>query len=35
MALDEQAALRSASWGIGQIMGFNAKEAGFADGNGY
>ncbi len=31
IALDEQAALRSASWGIGQIMGFNAKEAGFAD----
>jgi hypothetical protein len=33
MALDEQAALRSTSWGIGQIMGFNAKEAGFADVN--
>jgi N-acetylmuramidase/Putative peptidoglycan binding domain len=33
MALDEQAALRSASWGIGQIMGFNVKEANFADVN--
>jgi peptidoglycan hydrolase-like protein with peptidoglycan-binding domain len=31
MALDEQAALRSASWGIGQVMGFNAAAAGFAD----
>ncbi len=31
MALDESAALRSASWGIGQVMGFNAAKAGFAD----
>jgi hypothetical protein len=33
MTLDEQAALRSTSWGIGQIMGFNIKEADFADVN--
>jgi hypothetical protein len=33
MALDEDAALRSVSWGIGQIMGFNAKDAGFTDVN--
>jgi hypothetical protein len=31
MALDAQAALRSASWGVGQVMGFNACAAGFAD----
>ena len=30
VALDRQAALESASWGLGQIMGFNAKLAGFA-----
>src|SRR5262249_14500753 len=29
IALDRQAALSSASWGIGQIMGFNAAVAGF------
>ncbi len=29
--LNRQAALRSASWGIGQVMGFNAKAGGFAD----
>lgn len=29
--LDRTAALRSASWGIGQVMGFNAARAGFAD----
>lgn len=29
--LDRQAALRSTSWGIGQVMGFNAAAAGFAD----
>lgn len=29
MAIDENAALRSASWGIGQIMGFNCKLAGY------
>lgn len=31
MALDRRAALRSASWGIGQLMGFNAEIAGYAD----
>jgi hypothetical protein len=31
MTFDEQAALESASWGLGQVMGFNAKTAGFAD----
>jgi hypothetical protein len=29
--LDRQAALRSTSWGIGQVMGFNAGIAGFPD----
>ena len=29
MAIDENAALRSASWGLGQIMGFNCKLAGY------
>lgn len=29
MAIDEEAALRSASWGLGQIMGFNHKLAGY------
>lgn len=29
MAIDEDAALRSASWGLGQIMGFNHKLAGY------
>lgn len=29
--LDRQAALESTSWGLGQIMGFNAHLAGFAD----
>lgn len=29
--LDRGAALRSTSWGLGQIMGFNAAAAGFAD----
>lgn len=29
MALDREAALQSASWGIGQVMGFNYKVAGF------
>ncbi len=29
MALDKQAALESASWGLGQVMGFNAKDAGY------
>jgi len=33
IAFDEQAALRSASWGLGQIMGFNAKAAGSTDVN--
>jgi len=31
IGFDEQAALHSASWGIGQIMGFNAQTAGFRD----
>src|SRR5581483_5777658 len=31
IALDRAAALRSASWGLGQVMGFNAQAAGFAD----
>ncbi len=31
MLLDEGAALQSASWGLGQVMGFNHKAAGFAD----
>jgi hypothetical protein len=29
MAIDENAALRSASWGLGQIMGFNHAAAGY------
>ena len=31
VALDRRAALRSASWGIGQLMGFNAEIAGYGD----
>jgi len=31
MQLDERAALESASWGLGQVMGYNAVIAGFAD----
>lgn len=31
IVLDRQAALRSASWGIGQVMGYNAEIAGYAD----
>jgi hypothetical protein len=31
MALDEAAALQSASWGIGQVMGANFAHVGFAD----
>jgi hypothetical protein len=31
LRLDEEAALRSASWGLGQIMGENHEAAGFAD----
>lgn len=30
MALDNEAALRSASWGLAQVMGFNHQLAGFA-----
>jgi hypothetical protein len=30
IAIDEEAALRSASWGLGQVMGFNAGAAGYA-----
>lgn len=29
MKIDEKAALRSASWGLGQIMGFNASAVGY------
>lgn len=29
MEIDERAALRSASWGLGQIMGFNSSLAGY------
>lgn len=29
MAIDQEAALRSASWGLGQLMGFNAGAAGY------
>lgn len=29
MAIDETAALRSTSWGLGQVMGFNHKAAGY------
>jgi N-acetylmuramidase-like protein/putative peptidoglycan binding protein len=31
MALNPQAALRSASWGIGQVMGFHAEALGYPD----
>jgi hypothetical protein len=31
IALDGHAALRSASWGIGQVMGYNAVPAGYPD----
>jgi hypothetical protein len=31
MKRDERAAMRSTSWGIGQVMGFNAQSAGYAD----
>ncbi|BAL27487.1 N-acetylmuramidase domain-containing protein [Azoarcus sp. KH32C] len=31
ISLDRQAALRSTSWGIGQVMGYNAAMAGYAD----
>ncbi len=31
IALNRRAALESSSWGLGQIMGFNAADAGFAD----
>ncbi|MSP83337.1 MAG: DUF3380 domain-containing protein [Alphaproteobacteria bacterium] len=31
MALDRDAAIRSCSWGLGQVMGFNAVRAGHAD----
>ncbi len=31
LALDRAAALESTSWGIGQVMGFNASLAGFGD----
>ncbi len=31
IVLDRKAALESTSWGLGQVMGFNARVAGFAD----
>ncbi|MBB3693567.1 N-acetylmuramidase domain-containing protein [Sphingomonas sp. BK580] len=31
MLLDRRAALESASWGLGQVMGFNARRAGYSD----
>lgn len=31
IALNRKAALESASWGIGQVMGFNAPHVGYAD----
>ncbi len=31
VALERKAALESASWGLGQVMGFNASSAGFAN----
>jgi len=31
VALDRKAALESTSWGLGQVMGFNAKSAGYPD----
>jgi len=31
MALDRTAALESTSWGLGQVMGFNASKVGYAD----
>ena len=31
IALNRKAALESASWGLGQVMGYNAASAGFAD----
>ena len=31
MELNEIAALESASWGLGQVMGFNAQKAGFGN----
>src|SRR6516225_753527 len=31
IACDRRAALESASWGLGQVMGFNASSAGFRD----
>ena len=31
IGLDRAAALESASWGVGQVMGFNARAAGFDD----
>jgi hypothetical protein len=34
-ALDRVAALESASWGLGQVMGFNARIAGYSDVDGF
>lgn len=30
MAIDEDAALRATSWGMGQVMGFNCRDVGYA-----
>jgi hypothetical protein len=35
IALDRPAALESTSWGLGQIMGFNANQAGYSDVEGF
>lgn len=31
MKIDKKAALKSASWGMGQVMGFNAESIGYQD----
>ena len=33
IALNRTAALKSTSWGLGQVMGFNAAKVGFANVN--
>ncbi|NDJ18008.1 N-acetylmuramidase domain-containing protein [Myxacorys almedinensis] len=35
ICLDREAALKSASWGLGQIMGFNHRSAGYSDVQGF
>jgi hypothetical protein len=34
-ALDQEAALKSTSWGLGQVMGFNYRLAGYSDVNSF